>query len=256
MRLNERQQQILAIINNDKFVTVNGLCGVLFASPATIRRDLRVLEDANSIRRVFGGAVPIYGNDQESPYSVRLHRNNAEKIAIAQTALQFISSASTLILDSSTTTTYLARQLDAFENLSVLTNSIDAISVLSNMSKVKTIATGGVIARSFELRGALTRHSIEQYNADLFFMSCGAVSVENGISYTHEESAGLRQLMAKHAKKKILLCDSSKFDRSYFHRAFSVEDFDHIICDTAPQNKALRDLMSDRLICADGSHQA
>ena len=86
------------------------------------------------------------------------------------------------------------------------------------------------------------------------FISCGAVSVENGISYTNDESANIRQLMAKHAKQKILLCDNSKFDRSYFFRAFSVEDFDHIICDTVPQNKRLRELMGDRLICADGSH--
>lgn len=256
MRLSERQQQILNIINRDKFVTVNGLCGLLFASPATIRRDLQALEGSGSIRRVFGGAVPISGNDQESPFSVRQRRNNPEKTAVAQTALQFVENASTIILDSSTTTTYLARQLESFQKLTVLTNSLEALSVLSNMSKVKTIMTGGVVVNGYELRGALTQRSIERYNADLLFMSCGAVSCENGATYTSEDSANIRQIMANHAKKKILMCDSSKFDRSYFFRAFSVEDFDHIVCDTAPQNQRLRDLMGDRLVCADDSHKA
>ncbi len=255
MRLSERQQQILSIINRDKFVTVNGLCGQLFSSPATIRRDLRVLEDSHSIRRVFGGAVPISGNDQESPFSIRLRRNNPEKIAIAQTASQFVENASTIILDASTTTTYLVRHLESFQHLTVLTNSLEALSVLSNMSKVKTIMTGGVVVNGYELRGILTQRSIEQYNADLLFISCGAVSCENGVSYTSEDSASIRQLMANHAKKKILLCDSFKFDRSYFFRAFSIKDFDHIVCNTAPQNQKLRDLMGDRLVCSDDSHK-
>ena len=255
MRFNELQQQILTIINQDQFVTVNDLCKRLFSSPATIRRDLHVLESFHSIQRVFGGAVPINGSAQDSPVSVRLRRNNAEKMAIAKVARRFISNTSTIILDSSTTTSYIAQQLDDFENLTVLTNSIAILSILTNMPKVKTIVTGGIISNGSQLRGPLARHSIEQFNADLCFMSCGTMSVENGISYTNEESANIRQLMAKHAKKKILLCDSSKFDRSYFFRAFSVEDFDHIVCDTAPQNKKLRDLMSDRLICVDESHK-
>ena len=255
MRLNERQQQILTIINQDQFVTVNDLCKRLFSSPATIRRDLNVLESFHSIQRVFGGAVPINGSAQDSPVSVRQRRNNSEKIAIARAALRFISNASTIILDASTTTSYIAPQLGAFENLTVLTNSISVLSSLTNIPKVTTIVTGGVVSNVSQLRGPLARHSIEQYNADLCFMSCGAISVEDGVSYTNEESANIRQLMAKHAKKKILLCDSSKFNRSYFFRAFSADDFDHIICDTAPQNPALRDLMGDRLICIDGSHE-
>lgn len=255
MRLNERQHQILTIINQEQFISVNDLCERLFASPATIRRDLHVLEASHSIQRVFGGAVPIIGNAQDSPIANRQRRNNKEKMTIARIARQFVHNGATILLDASTTTCYVAQQLEAFENLTVLTNSLDNIAVLTNMPRVTTIVTGGIISNGSQLRGALTRYSIEQYNADLCFMSCGTVSAENGVTYTNEDSANVRRLMAKHAKKKILLCDSSKFDRSYFFRALSIEDFDHIVCDIAPQNKALRDLMGERLICADGSHE-
>ena len=252
--MNERQRQILDIIQTEGFMSVQDLCGRIFASPATIRRDLNVLAENNSIHRIFGGAVPISGNDQEVPYNIRLYRSNLEKSAIAQTAVKFIKNASTIILDSSTTCMYLARLLDNFENLSVLTNGTDSLSVLTHVPKVKTIATGGIVAKGYEFRGALTRHSIERYNADLFFLSCCSISTENGVSYTDEENASIKQLMAKRAKKKIMLCDSSKFDQASFFCAFSLDEFDYFVCDTAPQNPALREAMGDRLICADGTH--
>jgi len=252
--MNERQKQILDIIQTEGFVSVQALCGRIFASPATIRRDLSVLVENNSIHRIFGGAVPISGNDQEVPYNIRLYRSNEEKSAIAQTAMQFIRNASTIILDSSTTCSYLAQQLEKFENLSVLTNGTDSLSILTRVPKVKVIATGGQVVKGYEFRGSLTRHSIERYNADLFFLSCCSLSAENGLTYTDEENASIKQLMAKRAQKKILLCDSSKFDQSSFFCAFTLDEFDHFVCDTAPKNPALREAMGDRLICSDGSH--
>jgi DeoR/GlpR family transcriptional regulator of sugar metabolism len=254
MQLNERQRQILDIVCRDKFVTVQGLCGLIFASPATIRRDLCVLEENKSIKRVYGGAIPISGNDQEIPHDIRLYRNIAEKKSIAQTAVKLVSNASTIILDSSTTCTYLVRQLDQFKDLSVLTNGMDSLALLTNMSGIKTIATGGIITSGYELRGAFTQASIERYSADLFFLSCCSVSVETGVTFTDEDNASIKQLMAKHARKKVLLCDSSKFNRSHFFRAFSLDEFDYIITDTAPKNKELRDAMGEHLICADDSH--
>lgn len=254
MRLNERQRQILEIIEQRKFVTVHDLCGCIFSSPATIRRDLCVLEENKSIQRVYGGAIPVSGNDQEIPRDVRLYRNNYEKNCIAQTAVKLINNASTIILDSSTTCTYLVRQLDQFEKLSVLTNGTDSLGLLTHMPNIRTIATGGVVTNGYEFRGALTRHSIERYNADLFFLSCSSISVEQGVTFTDEDNANIKQLMAKRAQKKILLCDSSKFEISHFFRAFTLDEFDYIITDTAPKSSALRDMMGDRLICADDSH--
>ena len=254
MKLNDRQKQIMEIVNQKRFVTVHELCGEIFASPATIRRDLCFLEESNSVQRVHGGAIPISGNAQEMPYNVRINRNNVEKKSIAQTAAQLISNASTITLDSSTTCTYLVRLMDKFENLSVVTNGIDSLALLMHNPNIKTISTGGIVTKGYEYRGAITRHSIERYNADLFFLSCCSVSAENGVSFTDEDNANIKQLMAKHARKKVLLCDSSKFEISHFFRAFTFDEFDHIITDTVPQNKLLRDMMGDRLICADNSH--
>ena len=254
MELNERQRQMLDIVNREKYVTVQDLCNQLYSSPATTRRDLNILEKNRSVQRVCGGAIPIYGNGQEVPYDVRVYHNNAEKRKIAQTAAKLINEASTLIIDSSTTCTYLVHQLSSFKNLTVLTNGAESLVQLIHMSNITTIATGGIVTSSYEFRGAITRNSIERYNAELFFLSCSSISVENGVTFTNEENASIKQLMAKHAQRKILLCDSSKFDISHFCRAFAFSDFDYVITDTVPKNPKLRDAIGPRLICADDTH--
>ena len=254
MELNERQLQILSIINEKQFVTVQALCGQIFASPATIRRDLCILEENESIIRTWGGAIPIIGSNQEIPHDIRLYRNSQLKTAIAKKALTLINNSSTIFLDSSTTCAFLAQRLGAFENLTVMTNGLDSQSILLHIPSVKTIVSGGVITKGYEMRGPLTQHSIECYRADLFFLSCCAISVDAGVTFTDEENAAIKQRMAKNAKKKILLCDSTKFDISNFCKSFDFTDFDHIVCDTAPKNKALRNAIGSRLLCADDSH--
>lgn len=254
MELNERQRQILNIINTEQFATVEMLCGRIFASPATIRRDLSVLEGKKAIKRTWGGAMPVVGSNQEIPHDIRLYRNSVQKMAIAETALRFISNSSTIMLDSSTTCAYLAQRLGTFSDLSVFTNGLDALSVLTHLPSVKTIIAGGTVTKGYEMRGSLTMRSVESYNADLLFLSCCSVSTQSGVTFTDEDNASIKQRMAQHAEKRILLCDSSKFDQSSFYKAFSLRDFDYIVCDTAPQNEELRRQMGDRLICSDGSH--
>ena len=58
MLIDERQNQILEIIKEKVFVRVDELAARVYASPATIRRDLALLDQAGLIQRLHGeGAV-------------------------------------------------------------------------------------------------------------------------------------------------------------------------------------------------------
>ena len=48
----ERQKDILRLLQERKSMTVKELCAVLYASPATVRRDLAALEQIGLLQRM------------------------------------------------------------------------------------------------------------------------------------------------------------------------------------------------------------
>lgn len=77
----KRQQDILSLLGEHKSMTVKELCAVLYASPATIRRDLAEMERAGLLRRSFGGAVLTESYPDQMPLAVRASDRITEKSA-------------------------------------------------------------------------------------------------------------------------------------------------------------------------------
>src|SRR3569833_1403807 len=111
MRQQERLGLILDRLAKHGTVSVLDLTAELNASPASIRRDLRALEDQQLLKRTHGGAVAaeaIY----ELPMRYRTGRHQEEKLRIAHAAARVVTdSVHSVGLGGGTTTTELARAL-------------------------------------------------------------------------------------------------------------------------------------------------
>ena len=76
----ERQQDLMRLLQIHKSMTVKELCDALYASPATVRRDLAALERAGLLQRSFGGAVLCEVFPDQRPFFGALGRaDRAEK---------------------------------------------------------------------------------------------------------------------------------------------------------------------------------
>ena len=111
MVLTQRYRQILDYIQEKKAVTVQQLCELLYASPATIRRDLSTLEKCHLIRRVHGGAVLYESDSNEPAASIRQNKNIYGKRRIGELAATLVKDCSTVFLDCSSTVYYAASSL-------------------------------------------------------------------------------------------------------------------------------------------------
>lgn len=76
-----------------------------------------------------------------------MNENVAQKMTIAKRALDFISPGDCLLLDSSSTCWFLARQLPDIE-LTVLTNSLRTVETLAAKGNIRTICLGENIQRA------------------------------------------------------------------------------------------------------------
>lgn len=234
----ERKVQILDIIRrNNKVATVEQLCGEIYASGATIRRDLKELEDSKLIRRTHGGAILVEGSTSEDPLVFRENQNSMKKQIIADFALRHVKDGMTLFLDSSSTVFSLARVLDQFNNLKVLTNGLKASLVLSEFKGVKLMCTGGTLREnSKSLVGVAAQEYIGRFNADLAFMSCRGFSLENGVSEASEDECHVKRQFINNSKRSILLCDTSKMYVDFLCKLAPLSSFYEVITEKKETN--------------------
>jgi len=79
MSITNRQEQILNILNERTFITVNELSQLTFTSPSSIRRDLTYLQNNGLAQRTHGGVSmpnPIKG---VASFHDRSHKNIKQK---------------------------------------------------------------------------------------------------------------------------------------------------------------------------------
>ncbi len=226
----ERKQQILDILKTKRAVSVEELCNVLYTSGATIRRDLQILEKDNLIKRTHGGAVLLEGNATETPLILRESENSKQKQIISELAVQHITDGMTIFMDSSSTVSSIIRLLPQFKGLKVITNGIKTASVLLDYKGIKTYCTGGVIREnSRSLVGHNAEQFINQFHADVCFISCRGMSIEMGATDPSDEEAFVKKEYIKNSNKRILLCDTTKINVNYFCKVASLQEFDEII---------------------------
>ena len=107
MHISERQQQILKILEKDTFTTVQQLADSTFTSPSSIRRDLTVLQTQGLVSRTHGGATLRASGVQAPALHSRMSKNVSEKRKIAKTASSLLHDDMSVMLDGSSTASFL-----------------------------------------------------------------------------------------------------------------------------------------------------
>lgn len=239
----ERQQRIINEININGRVIVSELVTLCQVSQETIRRDLSQLEKRGLLQRSHGGAVLIKkqstgsaGNNRiakenELSFRQRINEHTDEKMIIAKRALDFISPGDCILLDSSTTCWYLARQLPDIE-LTVLTNSLRIVQTLAARGSIRTICLGGEYSdRDEDFHGVVAEQPLREFQINKIFFSCSSLGNDGYLREGNENNAHLKQQMLLAAERKHLLMDGSKFLRPSFARICHYRDVDFLITD-------------------------
>jgi len=239
MSRKERQKQILELLEAEGAVSVKKLTQQLYASEATVRRDLTELERLGAIKRTFGGAMPSLALNRQIPLLVRESLNSSEKNEICRAAASLVRDGQVLFLDGSSTAQHLVKHLRPFSDLVVITNGLKVAELLSEQM-IQTYCTGGkLIENSLVFTGRQAERMAEQVNVDICFLSCKGLS-ENGIfSDTSEEETDLRRCFLERSATRVMLMTEDKVGKSYLHTLCRADEVDHIFC-RAPLPDAVR----------------
>jgi len=199
-----RRERIAEFVLGHDLVSAKDLAARFDVSVMTIHRDLDELEQQGVLRKVHGGATPQPSSLFESNVRFRLGTAKAEKDALARYALTLIEPGQAVLLDDATTTLALARLLLERTPLTVITNYLATMKLLSGVPGVRLIALGGEYRASHDsFVGVVCEHAIASLRADLFFMSTSAVS--GGLAFHQEqEIVTLKRAMLAASSRSVL----------------------------------------------------
>lgn len=242
----ERRAKILDLITRDKSVLVKDLCALFSVTGETVRKDLSVLEQEGRLIKTYGGAYIQDGTRNEIDVTIRETVLPEIKDAIARACVPLVSAGDTVFLDESTTCLAVARRLCGVEDLTVVTNSLNAARLLDERSACRLILSGGELDRknrSFVGSGA--EAFLRNFYVDKCFVSCRRLDREAGLTDGAAAGGAVRCLMLHQARSRILVLDSTKLDRPAFYRIGGFELVDIVVVDSLG-NSPWRDFFAQR----------
>ena len=234
----ERKNDILAKLTLDGKVIVSELAKQYGVTEETIRRDLDKLEQEGLAKKTYGGAVKTDSLNVELPYMVRKQTNVDGKKYIAEIISNLINDGDYILLDSSTTALFTVKSIFNKHNLTLITNSVEALLDTPAKNNWRVISTGGEFMQSsFAFVGSRVEEVVANYHVDIAVISGKGIDMEKGVSDTSDLNARIKKAFIGSANKVILAMDSTKFDKISFVKFAEISDIHAVVTDKEPPEK-------------------
>ncbi len=245
MSTEKRREDIVALVDQQGYVTMEDLCSLLDVSPATMRGDLEALDQLGQLIRLRGVAISTrYGRGEakhalptDSRATVMNHRMSDEKRTIAQLCLSLLSPNDTVFLDNSNTNYTLAAAMvrQPEKPLTAVTNSLDIFQILRYGPHIGTVLTGGDYdAATNSLVGRLAVEFLGNFRAHYAFVTARGFDPQDGVRVYYSQNTLIRQAMLRHAHRRVIIADRSKFSQPGVERLCGWEEVDILATDREP----------------------
>lgn len=234
----ERKVKLLSCINEKGSILVREASLLFGVTEETIRRDLKDLENQGLLLRTHGGAISADDAKSEFPLEIRQEINITGKNAIGREAAKLVKDGDTIMLDASTSSLFLAKNIKEKKSLTVITNAEKIVLELSSCDEITLISTGGILRRkSMSYVGKNAENALKTYQSDKVFFSCKGFLPERGLMDSNEQESQIKRNMISRSQQAIFLCDKTKFRRIGCETVATLEDIHMIVTDEAmPEN--------------------
>ena len=229
-----RQVEIVDWLREKGRVTVEDLASHFAVTPQTIRRDLNDLSDAQMVVRVHGGAIVASGVVNLA-YEARKLIAGPHKRLIGDAAARLVPDHASVFINIGTTTEEVARALSGHSGLLVITNSLQVAAELYHHQGIEVVVTGGSVRRSDGgIMGSQSEAVIAQFRVDLAVIGTSAIDADGTLLDFDIREVQAARAIIEHARRVVLVADSSKFARSAPVRVAHLDDVDILVTDRLP----------------------
>lgn len=212
--LNHRQEQLIAYVRKEGFLTVEALAQAFEVTPQTIRRDLSALCDADLLRRYHGG-VSMPSSVENLAYAARQSLLTGEKKSIASLVARHIPNDASLFINLGTTNEDVAHALMQHSGLRVITNNLKVAVMLSDNPTFEVIVAGGVVrGRDHGVTGQQTVELVRQFKVDFGIIGISGIELDGDLFDYDLHEVRVAQAIIEHSRQVYLAADHSKIGRN------------------------------------------
>lgn len=239
-----RRQLIAEAVMAEGTMRIEDLVDRFGISLMTAHRDLDELVGRGLLRKTRGIVSATPTSLIESSDVYRSSRQSTEKMAIAETAMQFVEPGQAIFMDDSTTVLQMVPHLPARVPLTVITNSLTLMTELKGITDLNLLGLGGQFYNWCNaFMGPMTTAEIRGLRVDRVFMSMAAIT-DDRVFHQSPEMVETKRAMFESAAMRILLADHTKFERRALHAMQALVDFDAVIVDQAIAPRQLDRMMA------------
>ena len=253
MQASRRQSDILHQVRLSGSCAISELAGRLGVSSETIRRNIQPLVEGGQLHRVRGGVV-LPDRVQEAPFQRRLAERGEAKRRIADAVAGMIRDGESLMLDTGSTTAYVAQALSAHSELTVVTNCTEIARTLAHRNGNRVFIAGGELrADDAAVFGPSAIDFVSQFQVQRAVLSIGAVSAALDFMDYHLCEAEFSRAVIQQAQQIIIVADGSKFGRQGLIRVCGPDAVDRLVTDQSLDARYVEGLsVADVQICIAG----
>jgi DeoR family glycerol-3-phosphate regulon repressor len=229
-----RQEQVLQMVREQGFVTIEALADRFKVTPQTIRRDINTLSEGGLLHRYHGGAG-ISSSTENVSYSRRKVMCLYEKRRIARMLAGSIPDHSSLFINIGTTTEEVAKALYNHKGLRIITNNLNVASILSGNEDFEIIVTGGLVrSRDCGIIGEAAIEFIKQFKVDYGIIGISGIDMDGTLlDFDYREVKAARAII-ENSRKVFLAADHAKFGRNAMVRLGDLSEISALFTDRQP----------------------
>jgi len=192
---------------------------------------------------VHGGIITLGQAPPELPILERESEQPEEKILIGRAVAGLISDRETVFLGSGTTVLEVARNIRNHKNLTVITNSLPVLNVLTGVKEITVISLGGML-RNSELSyiGHITEQALTEVRADKVILGTRGVSLEHGLTNDYLEETLTDRAILKIGQEVIIVADHTKVNRVSTALLAPLESMNTFVTDSNSDKKFIQSL--------------
>lgn len=234
MNHSKRHSEILRLLQDEGTITIADLADKLGVSLETVRRDVKPLTADGAILKMHG-AIGLPSVVGEAPFERRMRDNAEAKRTIARAVAATIRDGDSVMLDTGTTTSYLARELLGHRRLTVVTNSSDIARTLATVNGNKVYMAGGELrSDSGAAFGVSAIEFVSRFAVTHAVISAGAVHAATGVMDYNLEEAEFARMVLSRGQRSVVVTDHSKFGRQGLVEVCRFSGFGELVTDRAP----------------------
>jgi len=232
--IRSRREGLAGLLRREGYLSVGELSNRFSVSEATIRRDLRILEQEKRVMRTYGGALSEY-DELFIPFSQRNVQNRVSKQRIARAAVRHLHAGSTVFLDAGSTVFHITEEFVRHDIAPIrfVTNNLPAAEKLAKESAAEIHLLGGqLLPHQLIVVGPGAGLSLSPWRFDIAYLSAEGMNSE-GLWNSRDAISEFQRHVCGRTRQAIFCIDESKLNRTAPSYLMSWQEVRHLITSAA-----------------------